>query len=75
MVHSTSDSQLEEIEYDDDIPDEDPFHNFTSMSLLESDEDPTIMKYNNNISYDKVSYAVNSNRPRTESLSRHFFKR
>lgn len=75
MVHSTSDSQLEEIEYDDDIPDEDPFHNFTSMSLLESDEDPTIMKYNSNISYDKVSYAVNSNRPRTESLSRHFFKR
>ena len=75
LTRSESDYQLEEIEYDDDIPDEDPFHNFTSMSLLDGEEDSKILKYENNISYDKISYAINSNRPRTESVGRHFFKR
>jgi len=81
--HGTTDSlnsndndyYTEEVEYDDDISDEDPFHNFNSMSLLKSDDSGERMKFTDKISYGSVTYAVNNSRPRSDSGSRNFFKR
>lgn len=62
----------EHVEFDDQVSDEDPFHDFNSMTLLEKDTDSLI--YGDNNSYGKIAYTPNSNRSRSNS-HRGFFKR
>ncbi|CCC70052.1 hypothetical protein NCAS_0D04710 [Naumovozyma castellii] len=62
----------ETVESDDQITEDDPFHDFNSMSLLQNNEKPTI--YVNHNSYGKVSYTPNSNRSRSNSTRGGFFK-
>lgn len=62
----------ENVEYDDEVSDDDPFHDFNSMSLMKQDNNSLI--YGNNNSYGKISYAPNSNRSRSNS-HKSFFKR
>ncbi|SMN18406.1 similar to Saccharomyces cerevisiae YCR091W KIN82 Putative serine/threonine protein kinase implicated in the regulation of phospholipid asymmetry through the activation of phospholipid translocases (flippases) Lem3p-Dnf1p/Dnf2p [Maudiozyma saulgeensis] len=72
------DYHTEEIEYDDDLSEEDPFHNFNSMSLLKSEDGSEKMKFTDKISYDNVTYAINNCRLRSDSGSsggRKFFNR
>ena len=61
----------ESVENDDDIPEDDPFHGFNSMSLVEEDNESLI--YGDNNSYGKVAYTPNANRSRSNS-HRSFFK-
>ena len=61
----------ENVENDDDIPEDDPFHGFNSMSLVEEDNESLI--YGDNNSYGKVAYTPNANRSRSNS-HRSFFK-
>ena len=70
-----SDYHSEEIEHDDDLTDEDPFHDFNSMSLLKSEDGADFMKFTDKIEYSNVCYAINSNRPRSDSGTRNFFRR
>ncbi|QLQ81269.1 hypothetical protein HG537_0F00300 [Torulaspora globosa] len=62
----------ENVEYDDEVSDDDPFHDFNSMSLMKQDNNSLI--YGNNNSYGKISYAPNTNRSRSNS-HKGFFKR
>lgn len=62
----------EHVEYDDEVSDDDPFHDFNSMSLMKQDNNSLI--YGNNNSYGKISYTPNSNRSRSNS-HKGFFKR
>ncbi|SMN21606.1 similar to Saccharomyces cerevisiae YCR091W KIN82 Putative serine/threonine protein kinase implicated in the regulation of phospholipid asymmetry through the activation of phospholipid translocases (flippases) Lem3p-Dnf1p/Dnf2p [Maudiozyma saulgeensis] len=62
----------EPVATDDEVPEDDPFHNFNSMSLMEKDNDSMI--YGDNNSYGKIAYTPNSNRSRSNS-HRAFFKK
>lgn len=62
----------ERVEYDDEVSEDDPFHDFNSMSLMEQDNNSMI--YGNSNSYGKIAYTPNSNRSRSNS-HRTFFKR
>ncbi|CAI4050527.1 hypothetical protein SKDZ_14G3680 [Saccharomyces kudriavzevii ZP591] len=62
----------EVVEYDDEVSEDDPFHDFNSMSLMEQDNNSMI--YGNTNSYGKIAYTPNSNRSRSNS-HRTFFKR
>ncbi|CAB4255435.1 similar to Saccharomyces cerevisiae YCR091W KIN82 Putative serine/threonine protein kinase implicated in the regulation of phospholipid asymmetry through the activation of phospholipid translocases (flippases) Lem3p-Dnf1p/Dnf2p [Maudiozyma barnettii] len=62
----------EPVANDDEVPEDDPFHNFNSMSLMEKDNDSMI--YGDNNSYGKIAYTPNSNRSRSNS-HRAFFKK
>ncbi|CAI4726083.1 AGK_G0047700.mRNA.1.CDS.1 [Saccharomyces cerevisiae] len=62
----------ERVEYDDEVSEDDPFHDFNSMSLMEQDNNSMI--YGNTNSYGKIAYTPNSNRSRSNS-HRTFFKR
>ncbi|CCF57469.1 hypothetical protein KAFR_0C04780 [Kazachstania africana CBS 2517] len=62
----------ERVENDDEISEDNPFHDFNSMSLMEKDNDSLI--YGDNNSYGKISYTPNSNRSRSNS-HRNFFKK
>ncbi|KAK5963526.1 putative serine/threonine protein kinase KIN82 PWA37_004658 [Arxiozyma heterogenica] len=64
----------EEIEYDDDVADDDPFHDFNSMSLMTPEKENEPILFGDNTSYGKISYAVNTNRSRSNS-NRNFFRR
>ncbi|KAG0669956.1 hypothetical protein C6P45_003120 [Maudiozyma exigua] len=70
-----TDYRAEEVEHDDDLTDEDPFHDFNSMSLLKSEDGIDHMKFTDKIEYSNVCYAVNNNRPRSDSGTRNFFRR
>lgn len=61
----------EKVEPDDIVSDDDPFHDFNSMSLMQQDNNSLI--YGDNNSYGKISYTPNHNRSR--SNSHRFFKR
>ncbi|SCU92213.1 LADA_0F15170g1_1 [Lachancea dasiensis] len=61
----------EKVERDDIVSDDDPFHDFNSMSLMMQDNNSLI--YGDNNSYGRVSYTSNQNRSR--SNSHRFFKR
>ncbi|CEP61082.1 serine/threonine-protein kinase LALA0_S02e06326g [Lachancea lanzarotensis] len=61
----------EKVERDDIVSDDDPFHDFNSMSLMKQDNNSLI--YGDQNSYGKVSYTPNQNRSR--SNSHRFFKR
>ncbi|SCU77580.1 LANO_0A00738g1_1 [Lachancea nothofagi CBS 11611] len=61
----------EQVERDDIVSDDDPFHDFNSMSLMKQDNNSLI--YGDNNSYGKISYTPNQNRSR--SNSHRFFKR
>lgn len=62
----------EPVEYDDEVSDDDPFHDFNSMSLMK--QDSNFLIYGDNNSYGKISYTPNSNRSRSNS-HKGFFKR
>lgn len=62
----------EHVENDDEVSDDDPFHDFNSMSLMKQDNNSLI--YGDNNSYGKISYTPNSNRSRSNS-HKGFFKR
>lgn len=62
----------EKVELDDQVSDNDPFHDFNSMSLMKQDNDSLI--YGDSTSYGKISYTPNQNRSRSNS-HRSFFKR
>ncbi|GAV49343.1 hypothetical protein ZYGR_0N07500 [Zygosaccharomyces rouxii] len=62
----------ETVEYDDQVSDTDPFHDFNSMSLMKQDNNSLI--YGDSNSYGKISYTPNSNRSRSNS-HKGFFKR
>lgn len=62
----------EPVEYDDNVSDDDPFHDFNSMSLMKQDNNSLI--YGDNNSYGKISYTPNANRSRSNS-HKGFFKR
>ncbi|EDO18743.1 hypothetical protein Kpol_1028p16 [Vanderwaltozyma polyspora DSM 70294] len=62
----------ERVEYDDEVSEDDPFHDFNSMSIMRQDNNSLI--YGDNNSYGKISYTPNSNRSRSNS-HRGFFKR
>lgn len=62
----------ERVELDDEVSDDDPFHDFNSMSLMKKDESSLI--YGTGNSYGKISYTLNANRSRSNS-HRTFFKR
>ncbi|AGO12643.1 AaceriADR167Wp [[Ashbya] aceris (nom. inval.)] len=62
----------EKVEHDDAVSDDDPFHDFNSMSLMKQDNNSLI--YGDNNSYGKITYAPNQNRSRSNS-HRSFFKR
>ncbi|CCE65782.1 hypothetical protein TPHA_0M02080 [Tetrapisispora phaffii CBS 4417] len=62
----------ETVEFDDDVSEDDPFHNFNSMSIMKQDNNSLV--YGDNNSYGKVSYTTNANRVRSDS-HRSFFKR
>lgn len=64
----------EEIEYDDDVADDDPFHDFNSMSLMTPEKGNEPILFGDNTSYGKISYTVNTNRSRSNS-NRNFFRR
>lgn len=64
----------EEIEYDDDVADDDPFHDFNSMSLMTPEKENEPILFGDNTSYGKISYTVNVNRSRSNS-NRNFFRR
>lgn len=64
----------ERIEYDDEVADDDPFHDFNSMSLMVSEKENEPILFGDNTSYGKVSYTSNTNRSRSNS-NRHFFRR
>ena len=64
----------EEIEYDDDVADDDPFHDFNSMSLMTPEKENEPILFGDNTSYGKISYTVNANRSRSNS-NRNFFRR
>ena len=64
----------ERIEYDDEVADDDPFHDFNSMSLMISEKENEPILFGDNTSYGKVSYTVNANRSRSNS-NRNFFRR
>lgn len=57
---------------DDQVTEDDPFHDFNSMSLMEKDNQSMI--YGDNNSYGKIAYTPNSNRSRSNS-HRGFFKK
>lgn len=61
----------EKVERDDIVADDDPFHDFNSMSLMKQDNNSLI--YGDNNSYGRISYTPNQNRSR--SNSHRFFKR
>ncbi|CCD27430.1 serine/threonine protein kinase FPK1 NDAI_0K02390 [Naumovozyma dairenensis CBS 421] len=63
---------LEKVECDDEVSEEDPFHDFNSMSLMKQDNNSLI--YVDSDSYGKVSYTPNKTRSRSNS-HRTFFKR
>lgn len=60
----------EPVENDDKLTEDDPFHNFNSMSLMKHDNNSLI--YGESNSYGKISYTPNSNRSRSNS-HRGFF--
>lgn len=60
----------EPVENDDVLTEDDPFHNFNSMSLMKHDNNSLI--YGESNSYGKISYTPNSNRSRSNS-HRGFF--
>lgn len=62
----------EHVEYDDEVSDDDPFHDFNSMSLMKQDNNPLI--YGDNNSYGKISYTPNSNRSRSNSHKGFFMR-
>lgn len=62
----------ENVEFDDDVSEDDPFHDFNSMSIMKQDNNSLIYVGNN--SYGKVSYTPHSNRLRSNSR-KGFFKR
>lgn len=62
----------EKVEHDDHVSDDDPFHDFNSMSLMKQDNNSLI--YGDSNSYGKISYTPNQNRSRSNS-HRSFFKR
>lgn len=62
----------ETVEYDDQVAEDDPFHDFNSMSLMKQDNNSLI--YGDSNSYGKISYTPNSNRSRSNS-HKGFFKR
>lgn len=62
----------ESVEYDDQVSDDDPFHDFNSMSLMKQDSNSLVYGHSN--SYGKISYTPNSNRSRSNS-HKGFFKR
>lgn len=62
----------EHVEYDDEVSDDDPFHDFNSMSLMKQDNKPLI--YGDNNSYGKISYTPNSNRSRSNSHKGFFMR-
>ncbi|SCU77344.1 LAMI_0A00804g1_1 [Lachancea mirantina] len=61
----------EKVEFDDIVSDDDPFHDFNSMSLMEQDNNSLI--YGDSNTYGRISYTPNQNRSR--SNSHRFFKR
>lgn len=63
----------EHVEYDDEVSDDDPFHDFNSMSLMQQDNNSLI--YGDNNSYGKISYTPNTNRSRSNSHRGFFLKR
>ena len=66
----------EKIEHDDDVPDDDPFCDFNSMSLLDSSLEEKTLVYGDYECYGKVSYTTNASRQRSNSGStRSFFRR
>ena len=60
----------EPVENDDELTEDDPFHDFNSMSLMRHDNNSLI--YGESNSYGKISYTPNSNRSRSNS-HRGFF--
>lgn len=62
----------EKVEYDDEVSEDDPFHDFNSMSLMKQDNNSLI--YGDANSYGKIAYTPNANRSRSNS-HRTFFKR
>lgn len=62
----------ETVEYDDEVAEDDPFHDFNSMSLMKQDNNSLI--YGDSNSYGKISYTPNTNRSRSNS-HKGFFKR
>lgn len=64
----------EEIEHDDEMTDDDPFHDFNSMSLMTTENENNPILYGDNTTYGKISYTVNANRSRSNS-TRNFFRR
>ncbi|AMD20589.1 HDL155Cp [Eremothecium sinecaudum] len=62
----------EKVERDDVVSDNDPFHDFNSMSLMTLDNNSMI--YGDNNSYGRITYTPNQNRSRSNS-HRSFFKR
>ncbi|GMM55967.1 serine/threonine protein kinase [Maudiozyma humilis] len=61
----------EPVETDEEVAEDDPFHGFNSMSLMEKDNES--MLYGDNSAYGKIAYTPNSNRSRSNS-HRGFFK-
>lgn len=70
-----SNYQKDQVEHDDDVSEEDPFHNFNSMSLVASENEESTLMFGEKISYGNISYTVNKNRSRSSSNGRKFFKR
>lgn len=64
----------EMIEPDEMLSEDDPFHDFNSMSLMLAEENIDTPVYGNDKIYGKVSYTPNKNRSRSNS-TRNFFKR
>ncbi|CAL9734188.1 flippase kinase 1 [Monosporozyma servazzii] len=70
-LHEQEESMFHElVETDDALTEDDPFHDFNSMSLMKQDNNSLI--YGESNSYGKISYTPNSNRSRSNS-HRGFF--
>ncbi|CCK69773.1 serine/threonine protein kinase FPK1 KNAG_0D00210 [Huiozyma naganishii CBS 8797] len=63
----------EEVENEEGLPSDDPFCDFSSMSLMQTDNSSLI--YGDNNSYGKISYTPNANRSRSNSHRGFFTKR
>lgn len=73
-LQEQEDSMFHElVENDDALTEDDPFHNFNSMSLMKQDNNSLI--YGESNSYGKISYTPNSNRSRSNSHRGFFTKR
>ncbi|CCF60326.1 hypothetical protein KAFR_0J02620 [Kazachstania africana CBS 2517] len=64
----------EEIEHDDEVPDDDPFREFSSMSLVGREYENNSQISTKQSLLGKISYAPNANRPRSNS-AKNLFRR